>query len=126
MRIDAPMPPRREENITPMINVVFLLLIFFLLTARIAPPPPFEADPPESAATKAAGAAAELHVSAGAEMIHGVARGDDAYDAVIAAAAGGPVRVRADRGVEAAKLAAILAELSRRGAASVELTVRPR
>ncbi len=34
--------PRRasgDENIVPMINVVFLLLIFFLMTAQIAPLP---------------------------------------------------------------------------------------
>lgn len=34
-----------EQNIVPMINVVFLLLIFFLLAGTLAPRPPFHLDP---------------------------------------------------------------------------------
>ena len=34
-----------DENIVPMINIVFLLLIFFLLAGTLNPRPPFELDP---------------------------------------------------------------------------------
>ena len=34
-----------EQNIVPMINVVFLLLIFFLLAGTLTQRPPFELDP---------------------------------------------------------------------------------
>ncbi len=35
-------PPRRkpEENLLPMINVIFLLLVFFLMAARLTAPNP--------------------------------------------------------------------------------------
>lgn len=60
-----------EENIVPMINVVFLLLIFFLLAGTISPRPPFELDP---VATKLQppGQAPEdgLYVSAVGEMYY--------------------------------------------------------
>ena len=39
-----------EENIVPLINIVFLLLIFFMLTGHLVAPEPFEIAPPESAA----------------------------------------------------------------------------
>ncbi|MDA7948935.1 MAG: biopolymer transporter ExbD [Hyphomicrobiaceae bacterium] len=34
-----------DENIVPMINIVFLLLIFFLLSGTLSQRPPFELDP---------------------------------------------------------------------------------
>lgn len=37
-----------EENIVPLINIVFLLLIFFMLTGHLVAPEPFDIDPPES------------------------------------------------------------------------------
>ena len=43
-------PPKRprstEENILPLINIVFLLLIFFMLAGVLAQKPPFELTPP--------------------------------------------------------------------------------
>ena len=33
---------RSDDNIVPMINIVFLLLIFFLLAGTLSPRPPFE------------------------------------------------------------------------------------
>ncbi|MGD9867220.1 MAG: ExbD/TolR family protein [Hyphomicrobiales bacterium] len=37
--------PPGDENIVPMINIVFLLLIFFLLAGTLTPRPPFEMEP---------------------------------------------------------------------------------
>ena len=34
-----------NENIVPMINIIFLLLIFFLLSGTLSQRPPFEVDP---------------------------------------------------------------------------------
>lgn len=60
-----------EENIVPMINVVFLLLIFFLLAGTINPSPPFELDP-VSTKLQPPGRAPEdgLYVSAVGEMYY--------------------------------------------------------
>ena len=43
-------PPKRprstEDNILPLINVVFLLLIFFMLAGVLTQSPPFSLTPP--------------------------------------------------------------------------------
>ncbi|MFN3260821.1 MAG: biopolymer transporter ExbD [Pikeienuella sp.] len=120
MRIE-PAPPRRAgEPILPMINVVFLLLVFFVMTAEIAPPEPFEVSPPRSAAAEG-GAALALHLSPEGEFGFGDLRGDEAAAAAIEEAAGGPLRLRADGGMEAARVAAALARLAAMGAGAVEL-----
>lgn len=43
-------PPRRDEdeNLIPLINIVFLLLIFFMLAGTFARPDRFEVAPPSS------------------------------------------------------------------------------
>jgi biopolymer transport protein ExbD len=41
-------PQRHEENLIPMINVVFLLLIFFMLVGRLLPPEALPVEPPHS------------------------------------------------------------------------------
>ncbi|MFD2112003.1 ExbD/TolR family protein [Thiorhodococcus fuscus] len=37
-----------DEQLIPLINVIFLMLIFFMLSGRIAPSDPFEIEPPVS------------------------------------------------------------------------------
>ncbi len=49
MRIAQKQVPEREENVIPLINVVFLLLVFFLLTSTLAPPVGLKIDPVISA-----------------------------------------------------------------------------
>ncbi|MES1923853.1 biopolymer transporter ExbD [Salinisphaera sp. T31B1] len=50
-------PPKRprssEDNILPLINIVFLLLIFFMLAGVLAQHPPFALDPPSTESTEA-------------------------------------------------------------------------
>ena len=45
-------PPKRprstEENVLPLINIVFLLLIFFMLAGSLASPQAFDIQPPVS------------------------------------------------------------------------------
>lgn len=50
MIVPVPRRPRRtEDNILPLINIVFLLLIFFMLAGSMITQPPFELTPPNTA-----------------------------------------------------------------------------
>ena len=44
----------REENLIPLINIVFLLLIFFMLVGRLLPPEALIVDPPLSSSEQPA------------------------------------------------------------------------
>jgi len=58
-----------EENIIPMINVVFLLLIFFLLAGTLTQRPPFELDPVSTTLTPLGNAPENgLYVSAAGQL----------------------------------------------------------
>lgn len=37
MRLSQPTRPRKEENLVPLINIVFLILIFFLIASTFKP-----------------------------------------------------------------------------------------
>ena len=37
-----------EENVVPLINIVFLLLIFFMIAGTLTPADPFHVDPPDA------------------------------------------------------------------------------
>ncbi len=122
-------PPKREmgESIVPMINVVFLLLIFFLMTAQITPPAPFEVAPPRGGTGAELARAPTLHVAADGQVGFEDLVGDAALDAVAAArAAAGPLPVRADAGLEATALAALMRRLAERGVPQVEIVVAAR
>ena len=130
---------RRSENIVPMINVVFLLLIFFLMTAEIAPPEPVDVSPPSGAADagEQADGALTLYMAADGTLAFHQARGIDAALAALASAArdacaGGcaegdrPVLVlRADAGLPAARLAALMPRLAGAGFADIRLVTVP-
>ena len=109
------------EPFVPMINVVFLLLIFFLMTAQITPPPPFETEPPTASRGADPQSEAVLHISAEGQFAFADAHGDPAIAEARAAAGEAPFRVRADGGMEAAKLAAALKRLSAAGVERIEL-----
>lgn len=122
--MDLSPPPRRRsgESIVPMINVVFLLLIFFLMTSQLQSPDPFEVTPPEATSDAEGTAEPVLFVSPDGQ----VAFEDHEGAAAIAALAAQDVSVlqlRADTGMEAKKLAAILRDLSGAGLSRVELVV---
>lgn len=129
-------PPRRrptQENLLPMINVVFLLLIFFLIAARMTPPAPFAVTPPSAGAT---GAEAEgdftLYIAADGQLGYVDALGDAALPALVAArtaycaaavcdTAPPSLTLRADAALPAARLASLLPDLGALGFAGVEL-----
>ncbi|RNF33675.1 biopolymer transporter ExbD [Paracoccus methylarcula] len=129
MRID--MPPRRPrgESIIPMINVVFLLLIFFLLTAQITQSPPFELEPPESEAEISSRHGEEqrdrnvLYVSTAGELAYNETRGDDIWAEIGARKGGAPLEIRADKGVNATQVAALLKRLREISDAGAQLVV---
>jgi biopolymer transport protein ExbD len=112
--------PRRArgESVVPMINVVFLLLIFFVMTATIAPPDPFAARPPAVADAEAAGQGEVLHVGPDGALAYGPLRGAAALAAV---PAGESLRVRADAGLPATELAALLGRLAAAGITDIRL-----
>lgn len=100
-----------------MINVVFLLLIFFLMSATLIAPTPVPLTAPRAPAAPSADPAPTLFLGAGGETAFGDARGDAAYDALVAAlAAGEAPMIRADRDLPGAALAEALAALAARGA----------
>ena len=123
MRLAEPPRTSPRESVVPMINVVFLLLIFFLMSATLADPDPFELRTPEAqAGREAAGEAGVLFVSASGEVAFGSLRGEAALGAAGGAQA---LRIRADQGVEASRIAALIARLSAAGVTALELEVRP-
>lgn len=124
MDFDSASGRSASEPFTPMINVVFLLLIFFLMTAEIAPPAPFETAPPVAPGGADPGGTATLHLSATGDAAFVDLRGAAAIGA--AAAAGGALRIRADRRLDAARLAALLSRLAAAGAGPVEIVTAPR
>ncbi|MFV0332582.1 MAG: ExbD/TolR family protein [Tropicimonas sp.] len=118
--------PRRQprENIVPMINVVFLLLIFFLMTAQIAPPEPFAVELPSSDAGTDPASQTTLHIDAtGLPGFQGLT-GAPAMELLIELREkDAPLRIRADARLEAARLAALLGELTEAGFFRVEIMV---
>lgn len=55
MRLPQPQHRPQEENMIPLINIVFLLLIFFMLAGTLAAPDLFRVEPPQSSATAVPG-----------------------------------------------------------------------
>ncbi|WP_116130736.1 biopolymer transporter ExbD [Tropicimonas sp. IMCC34043] len=124
MLIPEPPRPHRGEPILPMINVVFLLLIFFLISAELAPPEPFPVDVPSAEREDPAEGELTLFLDAGGQLGFRDATGEAAVLAALQAAvqdicgadgcsdeARPRVRLRADRAVEAATVAALLPRL---------------
>jgi len=131
-------PPRvrPQENLLPMINVVFLLLIFFLISARMTPPEPFDIIPPASVAEAEARGDFTLFLAADARIGFRDTVGQAALSALAAALSDhcatvecttAPPRLtlRADAALPAARLAQVLPQLAGLGFAQIELVTRP-
>jgi biopolymer transport protein ExbD len=112
MDFRSPESPRRQEPVLPMVNLVFLLLVFFLMVATLAPPAPVPVEPPRVAGAQAAdGRGARLHLDAQGVPHLEAATGEAALAAARAAAAEGPLVLRADRRAPGPALASVLAAL---------------
>lgn len=127
-------PPRRkpEENLLPMINVIFLLLIFFLIAARMTTPEPFAVSPPHAMTEAEAQGDFTLFIAADGLLGYRDARGDGALAALAARredhcrstdCRADPPRLtlRADTALPAARLAALMPRLPALGFDSIEL-----
>ncbi len=124
--MDLSEPPKRPrgESIVPMINVVFLLLIFFLMTSQLAQPDPFDVTPPHARSDAEVEAEPVLFVDDAGRLSFAGAKGRQAIEAITAIGnETAVIQLRADADLEAAKLAAILRQLSEAGLARVELVV---
>lgn len=122
-------PPKRsrsmDDNILPLINVVFLLLIFFVLAGAITQSAPFDITLPASQQTKARTIPGDRVLSVGANGQLGF-DGDriqpEELTTVLADwPAGHPLQVRADSQLKARRLSALLQQLRRAGIAEVRL-----
>lgn len=117
-------PDRTEENILPLINIVFLLLIFFMLAGALNTRPPFPLNPPETANAEDAqpqpdtlSVAADGRLAFGSEAIIA-----DALPELLADwKQNQPLQVKADTALPARELTALLADLRAAGVAEVHL-----
>ncbi len=127
-------PPRRnpEENLLPMINVIFLLLVFFLMAARLTATEPFAVTPPNAMTQAEAQGDFTLFIAADGLLGYRDARGDAALSALAASradhctttdCAANPPRLtlRADGALPAARLAGLLPRLPDLGFGGIEL-----
>lgn len=128
-----PPPPRKlEDNLLPMINVIFLLLIFFLLAAHLTQPEPFAVTPPKAEAQAEAAGAFTLHVAADGRIGFHDATGDPALAALAAARADHcataectlvppTLTIRADAALPATRLASLMPRFAGLGFTHMEL-----
>lgn len=134
---DVPPRPRREENVIPMINVVFLMLVFFMITAQITPPEPFEVTPPEAQSQEPADADFTLYINAQGQIAYQDQFDEAAMDALeldyvrfcadlgCAGAQERPVLVlRADGQTPARIIPGVLQDLARRQIDQADLITR--
>lgn len=118
-----------DNNLIPMINVVFLLLIFFMVAGTIDPAVPIDTTPPDSSQRRELSAARTLHVSVDGSMALDTqsvtletlgnalltpepSRTDDAMV---------PLAIRADGNLALEQLQPVLDTLRNAGVARVEL-----
>ncbi len=129
--VDFSLPPlpRRasnaEENVLPLINVVFLLLIFFMVSGSLIQEPPFQLTPPTTHHADAQDAKPE-YLAIGADGR--LAWTGEAIDTDQLAGRlkqrpepEAPLQVRADRRLDARELTQLLAELRAGGVAQIQL-----
>lgn len=117
---------RREDNVIPLINIVFLLLVFYLLVGQFADPHGPQVDPPVSGSEKPLERApvvlvldADHSLSANGEPV-----AFDALDAVLTPPRQNVV-VKADREVKAAALDRLFDALRTQQITSITLYSRP-
>ena len=113
--------PNRSENIIPMINVGFLLLMFFMLSAQVAPPDPFDVKLPFSEASSVQAEEDTLFVAADGSLGYAGLTDENVWPALNARSSDDPLSLRADAGLDASKLAALLPKLAQAGIPSVLL-----
>lgn len=114
-----------ESRILPLINVVFLLLVFFMLAGRFATTDPFPVEPPVAAhAARLDMAPVEVLVGGdGTLALDGVVTGESALLASLGGARNS-IRIRADGGVPADTVIALMGRLRAAGVERISLVAR--
>ena len=129
-RLEASNLASIDDRIMPLINIVFLLLIFFLVAGAIREVEPVEVDPPRSLVeAESVTDALTIYVASDGRIALGETMLDrDAFDLAIAAAVAAdpdqPIRIVADRDVEAVKVISILETLRASGSSRVKLVTQ--
>ena len=119
-----------DDRIMPLINMVFLLLIFFLVAGAIREVEPVEVDPPRSLVeAESVTDALTIYVASDGRIALGETLLErDAFDLAIAAAVAAnpdqPIRIVADRDVEAINVISILETLRASGSSRVKLVTQ--
>lgn len=128
MDFSNPKPRRQSEPALPMINVVFLLLIFFLMSAQITVPPPLDITPPSASTTDTTVDDLRLHLDAEGTLALDLLREDAVWAKLSTVEAPGQkaLLIRADAGLDAKRLAEVLARLSTLGFSSIQLATVPK
>ena len=129
MKLHLPAPKRSDDDLVPLINVVFLLLIFFLLVGTLMPTPPVPIRYAEGGdrPLPAVPVGALLVTAGGAVHLDGERFSAGQIAARLQAARDGTasIAVVADRGLTMRDLGPVLDALAAAGFAEVELvTVR--
>ncbi|MBK5942778.1 ExbD/TolR family protein [Halorhodospira halophila] len=128
-----PEPPRREpeENVIPMINIVFLLLIFFMVAGTLEPHSPLSVDPAESErGAELAGDPLRVLIDAEGQMAVDQDVVDDREQlrerlkVALAEAPERPVEVKADADADSARLLDVMDDLREVGAERMQLMTR--
>lgn len=122
--------PQADENLVPLINIVFLILIFFLVASTIQPLSRRDVTFPETVEASAAGAKQRVLVltRSGTRLVGGTALDDDALARQFADwamdRAGTPLTVIADAELDASILVDTVTALKAAGVGDVELLTR--
>jgi biopolymer transport protein ExbD len=122
----VPLPRSRrtsEDNVLPLINIVFLLLIFFMIAGALSTRPPFDLQPPraEAAPSTPAPATAGIAIAGDGriafrgEEIPLEALAERARDWSENRDADQPLTLRADGGADSERLLAVMAALKEAG-----------
>ena len=128
-----PEQPRKEpdENVIPMINIVFLLLIFFMVAGTITPASPLSVDPAETEAGQELEGEplrvlldAEGQMAVEADVVDGREALRERVEAALSEAPERPVEVKADADASSEWLLDVLDNLREAGVERVELITR--
>ncbi len=117
-----------EENVLPLINVVFLLLIFFMIAGSLSATAPFELEPPEAASPQPTDApsggitiAADGRIAFGDEEVPLDALAERARRWREQRDGGRPLALRADGGTPSERLLEVIDALRQAGVERVRL-----
>jgi biopolymer transport protein ExbD len=125
--MQLPEPGRQppEDNILPLINIIFLLLIFFMLAGQMVPPGVLSAEPPESQRGLELEQAATLTIAADGRLAwNGELIAARVLTSRAAEWSGERLVVRADGDLESGELMPILRRLRQAGIEDVTLITR--